>query len=298
MHSLKSFEWLWLFCLLLTLTSCEKLRGQATVIKVGERVWSFQELQDYTHFRLNLDFGENPDPKKLKKQILNEIIFRSLVENWAEENKSQSQKSSLTEEEKKRFSRFNPLRKALQDHKNYSSLYRVWLRAFLKNIPSPSLKEQKSFYNQNKSRFFEPARCYLKQILVREQPLAQALHKRLKQGEDFDELSGQYSLQKNPGWVEKGWLKVFDSACFEIEKPLSPVLKSSYGYHVFLVKGKKPARQRAFRSVQQAIIQILKEKQAKEHFPEWLKQEIFKTPVFIDKKLLDQIRIQYKNNET
>ena len=269
---------------------------------MGQRVWTFKEVRDYFHFRLNGAFLEGQEPKNLKKEFLNEIFLRSLVENWAKQNQIQSKKIFLTEEDKKIASKHSPWFKALKDHKSYLSLYNLLLKDLVQKTLAPSLKKQKSFYNKNKSRFMEPASCHLKQIVVKKKKWAQALQKRLKQGESFDAFHKLHSLKRNPGWIKKGELDIFDKVCFKDQFKrvnfLSPVLKSPYGYHIFLVGEKKLSRQKTFQQVQKQIIQIFKTDQAKEQFQIWLKQEIFKTPLFVDKKLLDTIHIQYKINET
>ena len=277
--------------------SCTKTQERAIIVKVGDRSWTFQEIQDYFQVRLNAFSPGKQNLKQLKKEILNEIFLRSLIENWAEQKQIQSKKLFLNEEDKSFFSKYNSRRKALKDHKSYLSLYNLFLKHLFEKTPAPLLKEQKKFYNKNKDLFFEPAVCHLKQILVKEKRMAIALRKRLKQGEAFDKLNQLYSLQQNPGWVKKGDLEVFDTACFKHREALSPVLKSPYGYHIFLIGGKKSKKQKDFNQVQEQVIRILKTNKAKEQFQVWLRGEISKTPIFTDKKLLDKIHIQYKTNE-
>ena len=290
-----------LFFVCFFIVSCTKTQDKAPVIKVGQRVWTFKEVQDYFQFRLQGSLSKGQQPKTLKKEFLNEIFLRSLVENWAKQNQIQSKKIVLTEEDKKIASKHSPWFKALKDHKSYLSLYNLFLDDLIKKTSDPSLKKQKSFYNQNKSRFIEPASCHLKQIVVKKEKWAQALQKRLKQGESFDIFHKLYSLKRNPGWIKEGELKIFDRICFNDNfkqtDSLSPVLKSPYGYHIFLVGKKKPRQQKTFKQVQNQIIHIFKTDQAKNQFQIWLKQEIFKTPLFADKNLLDTIHIQYKINE-
>ena len=295
-HLLKPFN-LICFAFLFTL-SCTKSQSEEPAVKVGERVWTFKELQNYFQFRLNKFPHEEQNLKKLKRDILKEIFLISLIENWARQKKIESKKPFLSEEEKTLFLKHNSSLKALKNHKNYISLYNAFLNDLFKKIPSPSLKEQKKFYDINKSLFTEPAACYLKQILVEKEKLAYSLQKRLKQGEAFDNLNKVYSLKKSPGWVKKGDLEVFDRACFSHNKDsLKPVLKSPYGYHIFLVEQKKPSQKKQFKQVQEKIIKILKTNKAKEYFQSWLKQETTKTPLFTNKNLLEKIHIQYKTNK-
>jgi len=140
------------FFLLLSCT--KKNQDNTVVIKVGKKIWTFKEVQNYFQFRLTVSaFLEEQSPDQLKKELLNEIFLRSLVENWAQRNKIQSEKILLTEAEKKTLPKNNILKTTLKDYKNYLSLYNLLLKDFLKKNPDPSLKKQKTFYNKNKILF-------------------------------------------------------------------------------------------------------------------------------------------------
>ena len=161
------------------------------------------------------------------------------------------------------------------------------LKELENNIKKPSLEEQNAFYRKNKKFFVDKAGCHLEQILVKKEKLAQSLHKKITQGASFEKLSRIYSLKKDPGWVAKGSLPVFDKACFGQKKNLSPVLQSPYGYHLFLIKGRKTEQQKSFQQSQKQIILFLKEKNKKEQFQIWLKKESSQTSVWTNKKLLN-----------
>lgn len=281
------------FCLFF-LFSCTKLHNTTVVIKVGPKSWTLKEVQNYFQLRTRTSSREEQNPKALKKELLNEILLQSLVENWAKKNQIQIKKISLTEEEKRTFSNYNNQKEILRKHKVYLQLYKILLEKLSKQLPDPALKIQKQFYNKNKALFLQPPSCYLKQVLVKEKTLAQTLQKKLKQKENFELLSRIHSIQKHPGWIEKNQLKVFDQACFEQKNSPNSILKSPYGYHIFRVEKRKPGQQKQFKQVQKQIIRTLKSKKTKEQFQIWLKQEIFKTPVWTDKKLLDTIHIQHK----
>ena len=264
---------------------------------MGDSSWTFKEVQDYFQLRLSTFPAGGQEPENFKKEVLKEIFLKSFVENWAKQKQLQSQKINLSEEEKANFLKHNSNLKTLKDNKSYLSLYSLLLKDLFEKTATPPLAEQHIFYNKNKTWFIEPASCHLKQILVEKEKIAYSLYQKLKQGESFDQLSRLHSLKKNPGWIKKGVLNVFDKACFNHKGPLSPVLKSLYGYHIFLVGEKKPSQQKRFKQVQKQIIKNLKTNRVKEQFQVWLKQEITKTPLFTNKKLLDKIRIQYKTNE-
>src|SRR5205823_4436502 len=58
------------------------------------------------------------------------------------------------------------------------------------------------------------------------------------------------------GWFARGTMpKVFDEACFSL-KPgqVSGVMQSSYGYHLFKLLGRRPAKKRSLDEVQKEVI--------------------------------------------
>ena len=272
------------------LFSCLKSQEKQRAIKVGSQIWSFQEVQDYMELRLT-GFQENNSG--IKEEILKEIVFYSLLKDWAEKNNISQNKKLLTKEEKLLFSKDKKKLKAFKILKSYMSLKQSLLEELEKKIPEPPIKQQKSFYTENKAQFVEPAQCQLKQILVSHQKLAQSLLNKIKEGASFSSLKA-HSLQQDPGWVKKAQWPLFDQACFEEKSSLSPVLKSSYGWHIFLRTEKKASRQKSFSETQKEIIKTLKKQELSFQIQNWLKEESSKKPLFKDKKLLDQIKIQYK----
>ena len=270
--------------------SCQKSPEKQVAIKLGSQIWTFQEIQDYMELRLT---GLPENRKNIKEEILREIIFYSLLKDWAEKNNSPQSKKLLTKEEKLLFSKDKKKLKAFKIFKNYNHLKSSLIEELAEKIPPPPLKQQKAFYTKNKSQFIEPAQCRLEQILVSNQKQAQSLLNKIKKGLSFSSLK-TYSLKKDPGWVKEAQWPLFDQACFKEKEPLSPVLKSSYGWHIFLRTGKKAGRQKTFSEVQKEIIKALKKQELPLQIQGWLKEESAKKPVFKDKKLLDQIKIQYK----
>ena len=187
-----------------------------------------------------------------------------------------------------------PKLKALQRHQNFILLKSALLEDLKNKAPKPDIKTQKSFYQKNKALFKEPALCQLEQILVKKENLALSLYNRVKKGESFSVLAENHSLKRGPGWVRKGVLEVFDSACFQNQGSLIPPLKSPYGYHIFLKTGFKPSKQKSFTEAKKEILSFLREKEMASVFQSWLKEESLKKSFWIDKKSLDQIKIQYK----
>ena len=282
------------FSSFLLLFSCVKIQEKKLAVKVGEQAWSLKEVQDYMELRLP-DFQNKKNKTKIKEEILSEILFQALLENWAKKNGKLSNKPFLTKEEKLLFKDKRKL-KSLKKFKSYLSLKQALLKELERKSPSPSLDRQKLFYKKNKAQFLQPPLCQLEQILVDNQKLAQTLYNKIKKGALFSDLKKLYSPEKNPGWIQKGQWDLFDKACFEEKKALSSVLKSPYGWHIFLITAKKPQKQKSFSESQEKILKILKKQALPSQIQKWLKEESLKAPVFKNKNLLDQIKIQYKRD--
>ena len=284
-----------LLSFLFLLSSCQTCRNSQPVIRLGEQTWTFQELHAYMKLRLSHSHSLDK-PEELKEQFLQELLFQALLKNWSQREQIKI-KSPAWNREDFIFFFSNPSKlKALKEYQKFVLLKSSLMESLKKQIPNPDLKTQKDFYQKNKTLFFEPARCQLEQILVENKSLAMHLFKRLKKGESFDALAKNHSLKRGPGWVKKGQLEIFDSACFKAQSLLSPPLKSPYGYHIFLKKAQKTGQQKSFLESQEQILSFLKEKELDSSFQKWLKEESLKKSLWIDKKSLEQIKIQYKKS--
>lgn len=112
-------------------------------------------------------------------------------------------------------------------------------------------EEVSQFYQENEKRFVEPETFRASHILVTDEALARKALERVKNGESFSKVAGELSLDPSKnrggdiGFFTKGQLfPEFEAACEEL-KPgdLSPVVKTSVGYHLILLTERKASRQ-------------------------------------------------------
>ena len=285
--------------LILSLSSCHFFKNSKTVLKLGGQEWTLPEVRAYmelrlSHSQLSLEPLSNQLLNERKELFLKEILFYSLLKQWSQKNKIKLKKSSWNRSDFILFFNKASQLKALKRHQKLNSLKSALLEDLKKKIPKPELKIQKKFYQKNKTLFKEPAQCELKQILVKSEVLALSIYNRIKEGESFSVLAKNHSLKKDPGWIHEGQLEVFDQACFKNQELLTPPLKSDYGYHLFLKTGFKASKQKSFTQSQGKVISHLREKELPAVFQNWLKEESLKKSFWMDKKSLDQIKIQYK----
>jgi len=279
--------------------SCEPFKKNKTntLVKLGEQKWTLEDILSYMELRWNHSKRElvsQKDEQEFKEMILKEVLFQSLLEEWVKNEKIHLKNQALSRESFILFFTDPSKLKALRKYQKLTLLKTSLQDHLRKNIPEPKLQTQKQFYQKNKALFRKPAKCQLEQIVVENKKLAHSLIERLKQGESFSALAKNHSLQKSPGWVYRGQLPIFDQVCFKNQASLSTALKSDYGYHIFLKKNFKTAQQKSFKASQEKIISLLKDQELPRLFQKWLKEETLKKSVWIDRKSLEEIKIQYK----
>ena len=253
------------------------------LLKVESISWTRKDFQK----ELSLYLEGQPallfsDMDSVKKTVLEELIFRSLLKIWARKHIKAAFPASFSSLwEERQF-----LYKNLQEH--------------LKPTPQVPKEKLKAFYQQNKKSFYQLEQCFLKQIFVFKESLAQTLHQKLLRGADFETMAqlhsqgGGIGQKSRIGWVSKGTLKIFDRACELETGTFSQPLKSSYGFHILKVTEKKPGKQKSFAQVKGEILAKMEEKTRKIAFKNWLKKELESSSVFVNEKLFDSIHIRYK----
>jgi peptidyl-prolyl cis-trans isomerase C len=110
-----------------------------------------------------------------------------------------------------------------------------------------------------------PEQVRAEQIVVKTEEEAQALQQALKQGQTFEDLARKHSLSPDAkqggdlGWFERGAMPpIFEQVCFALpEGKVSDVVASSYGFHLFKVTGRRPARHASFEELKPELIQRL-----------------------------------------
>jgi len=128
-------------------------------------------------------------------------------------------------------------------------------------------------YELNKAKYLEPEQIEAAHVLIassndRTEPealkLAQEVRAKALAGTDFAELAKQYSTDsgsKNKGgalgFFGRGrMVKPFEEAAFALTEvgAISEPVKTSFGYHVIKLLGRKPGRQKSFDEVKDSIV--------------------------------------------
>lgn len=124
-------------------------------------------------------------------------------------------------------------------------------------------------YNTNPKKFESPQEIKISHILLlTATPNARAdiekILEKLKAGANFEEIAKAQSQDQGSaakggslGFVSKGrMVKPFEDAAFKLTQPgeLSPVVESSFGFHIIKLEENRPAGIRSFESVKETLI--------------------------------------------
>lgn len=123
----------------------------------------------------------------------------------------------------------------------------------------------RSYFEEHAESFTEPEQVHGQQIVVKGLDEAKRIQQQLWGGKKFSDLARRYSLSADAkvggdlGFFTKGLLPpVFDEVMFRLAPgSTSEVVSTEYGYHLFKVLEKKPARKRELVEVRATIEQKL-----------------------------------------
>ena len=143
-------------------------------------------------------------------------------------------------------------------------------------------EEAQTYYDENKAQYLQPEKRLAGHILVNlgddeaaAKAKAEAIYAKLQAGEDFaalaktdsdDTFSGEQGGQLD--WFEQGVMEpAFDTALFGLAKgEYSPVIKTSFGYHIVKLLDLQPGSTASFGDVKDKIITQLMNKKSVDQF--------------------------------
>ncbi len=159
-------------------------------------------------------------------------------------------------------------------------------------------EELRAWYTAHEGDFHEPEQVHAAQIVVKGLDEARKLQVQLKSGKKFADLARRYSLSADGkvggdlGFFPRGQMPpAFDEVVFKLPVgQVSDVVSTEYGFHLFRVLERKPARKREFAEVRQLVEAKLLEKkrtEAQESFEKELRE---KAQVQVNEGTLQAIR--------
>jgi peptidyl-prolyl cis-trans isomerase C/foldase protein PrsA len=117
------------------------------------------------------------------------------------------------------------------------------------------------YFDAHEADFTEPEQVHAAQIVVKELDEAKRVQQLLRQGQSFADLARKYSLSADArvggdlGFFPRGRMPPpFDAVCFKLGVgQVSDVVSTEYGFHLFKLLAKRPARKQDFAQARQEI---------------------------------------------
>jgi len=133
--------------------------------------------------------------------------------------------------------------------------------------PPPSPSQVHDYYNQHQADFRTEDEVHVRQILLRDEAVANDIAARLKSGASFEQLSMDHSLAANAkkggdiGYVSRGELpKIFEDVIFALRPgQISGVIQTDSMFHIFKVDEHRGPGIVDFATAEPVIQQRLKE---------------------------------------
>ena len=149
-------------------------------------------------------------------------------------------------------------------------------------------KEIADYYEANRKQFDRPAQVRARQIVVADEAKGQEVLGLLRQGRPFAEIAAEYSLSPDAeqggdlGFFARGEMPPeFDDVVFDLPvNRLSDLVKSDYGYHIFLVEEKS--------KVSEEIRAILESQKKEVVYLDWLQEMRARAVINVDWSQLEE----------
>lgn len=143
----------------------------------------------------------------------------------------------------------------------------------------PDDEELLRYFRGHAGEFSLGERLHLRQIVVRTREEAEALRVRVTKGESFMELARRHSLTPDAeqggdvGTFSRGEMPPEFNQAFNLDvNQVSPVVQSSYGYHLFWVIEKIPSRLVPFEEVRTQVRDRMLQERRENAYKTWLKR--------------------------
>jgi parvulin-like peptidyl-prolyl isomerase len=217
--------------------------------------------------------GQPAYMKRFEEEVLDDMITEKIMVLRAQElNISVSEielENKIKEIKKDYGGDFTSL--FAQENVNYEN----WRQAFKKELLLQKLvamdvnskikisdDEAKNYFNEHRDHYKKESRVRVAQIVVKDLAAAKKAEDRLNAGEDFAKVAASMSIGPEAhhggdlGWVTRRVMpEPLDKTIFKMPaNKISPIVQSSYGFHIFKVLESQPAGEGDFADVREDVM--------------------------------------------
>ncbi len=292
-------------------TQGEKTNNMETLLKVGKHTLSLAEFNDaFELSQMISEQSQTSDPgyrQMARLQFLRQLLEEMTILSQAEELNLAISDQELEKE-------LNKIRKDYPDNSfdeiflKKAISYDKWKEKIRKRLLvgkviqadlirniSVTAEEIKSYYYEYKETFNRPEMVRIHQILLPTKNQAKKVLAEIKKGASFQDMARAHSTSPDKdkggdlGFIAKEILpEDLDRTIFKLKKgKVSRVVKSDYGYHLFLVTEKKPASQPDLSQLTKTIKKRIKEEKLEQAYGPWLANLRSRHNVKINERLLE-----------
>ncbi len=154
------------------------------------------------------------------------------------------------------------------------------------------------YYEEHIQDFKTSDSVHVRQIVTDTKEKAESILRRLQNGENFAKLARDLSLSPDRkeggdlGFMIRGSFPREFEVCFSMNPgEISPIIPSIYGFHIFKVIEKVPAKTQDIMEVHDKIVTLLKQKTQQQRLQDLLKELRQKAVIQIDESLLKRITL-------
>ena len=301
---------LFLLIIFLFLTGCQrgKADSKKIIVSFDNQTITLGEFNSlYKDTIANFGIKDNKEQlNNLKRDLLNQLIERRLILHEAQAKNiliGDAELNDAVEKIKADYpkERFDEILKAenlthdkWKDRIREDLIIKKALTTIVDsqiNIPDAELKK---YYNTHKGEFDRKEEARVRQIVVAKEEDAAAIRKELQSGADFAKMAQEKSLTPDKakggdlGFFAKGGSMPEDfDIVFSLKvNEISKVIKTPYGFHIFKVEEKRPARKISYIDAVSEIKALLMQEKREMRYREWLAELRTKKGVKIDYDVL------------
>ncbi|MBI5903215.1 MAG: peptidyl-prolyl cis-trans isomerase [Deltaproteobacteria bacterium] len=287
---------------------CKGTGGQDTVAKVGDRLITVRQYSDALKRLMPPgEQGTQEDISELKKELINQLIEEELMI-------AEAGRAGITVDVRELSQEVEGLKKEYGDEtfkeaveERYGSIdnWKEEIRRKLlikktvdqligrKAGQSVTEKDAREYYIEHIEDYDVQEQAHARMIVAASEDEAGKIRKRLNAG-NFAAVAEEVSLspeRKNGGdlgYFARGDMpKEFEDAVFKLKTgEISPVVKTEYGYHIFLLEGRRSGRRLGFEEVKARIMERLRSEKEDSEVYAWIKLLKKKTKITVREDLL------------